>query len=79
MSTLKRVICKTPLRCRPEFEGKFHCKRCAEEERVEAEKFLDLIDKRVHFSWIQESRTGRSSRYWDAEKQRYVNYEDEEE
>lgn len=44
MSTLKRVICKTPLRCRPEFEGKFHCKRCAEEERIEAELFLDLID-----------------------------------
>jgi hypothetical protein len=38
--------CKTPLRCRPEFEGKYHCKRCAEEARIEAEKFLDLIDKR---------------------------------
>ena len=29
---------------RPEFEGKVHCKRCAEEARVEAELFLDLID-----------------------------------
>ncbi len=28
--------CKTPLRCRPEFEGKVYCKRCAaEEERKE--------------------------------------------
>jgi len=26
--------CKTPLRCRPEFEGKFHCKRCAEELKM---------------------------------------------
>ena len=23
--------CKTPLRCRPEFEGKAFCKRCAAE------------------------------------------------
>ena len=29
--------------------------------------------------WIQESRTGRSSRYWDDEKQEYVLYEEEEE
>ena len=36
--------CKTPMRCRPEFEGKVYCKRCAEEARVEAELFLDLID-----------------------------------
>ncbi len=36
--------CKTPLRCRPEFEGKNNCKRCAEEARVEAKLFLDLID-----------------------------------
>jgi len=76
---MKRVICKKPLVHRPEFEGKFHCKRCAEEARIEAESFLDFIDKRVPFRWIQESRTGRSSRYWDAEKQRYVNYEDDEE
>jgi len=26
--------CKTPLRCRPEFEGKYHCKRCAEKLKV---------------------------------------------
>ncbi len=60
MSTLKRVICKKPLVHRPEFEGKFHCKRCAEEARVEAEKFLDLMDKRVPFRWIQTSGTGLS-------------------
>ena len=36
--------CKTPLRCRPKFEGKHYCKRCAEEARIEAEAFLDLID-----------------------------------
>lgn len=29
---------------RPEFEGKVHCKRCAEEARVEVKLFLDLID-----------------------------------
>jgi len=32
------------MRCRPEFEGKHNCKRCAEEARVEAKLFLDLID-----------------------------------
>jgi hypothetical protein len=32
------------MRCRPEFEGKVHCKRCAKEAKVEAELFLDLID-----------------------------------
>lgn len=41
---MKRVICKKPLIHKPEFEGKFHCKRCAKEEKIEAELFLDLID-----------------------------------
>ena len=27
--------CKTPLRCRPEFEGKFSCKRCLAESEEE--------------------------------------------
>lgn len=67
MSTLKRVICKTPLRCRPEFEGKFHCKRCAEEERIEAESFLDFIDKRVPFRWIQTSGTGLDTNWSEEE------------
>ena len=40
--------CKTPLRCRPEFEGKNYCKRCAKEARAEAEEFLDFIDKRQY-------------------------------
>ena len=31
--------CKTPLRCRPEFEGKYHCKFC------EHQAFLDLIEE----------------------------------
>ena len=67
MSGLRKVICKTPLRCRPEFEGKFHCKRCAEEERIEAEKFLDLIDKRVPFRWIQTSGTGLDANWSEEE------------
>ena len=25
--------CKTPMRCRPEFEGKAYCKRCAQEHK----------------------------------------------
>jgi len=29
---MKRVKCKTPLRCNPQFEGKYHCKTCAREE-----------------------------------------------
>ena len=37
---MKKVICKTPLRCRPEFEGKFNCKFC------EHQSFLDLLDER---------------------------------
>tara|TARA_R100000329_G_scaffold89799_1_gene75283 strand:- start:104 stop:298 length:195 start_codon:yes stop_codon:yes gene_type:complete len=64
---MKRVICKKPLIHRPEFEGKFHCKRCAEEARVEAEKFLDLIDKRVQFSWIQTSGTGLDANWSEEE------------
>ena len=59
--------CKTPLRCRPEFEGKHHCKRCAEEARIESEKFLDLIDKRVHFRWIQTTRTGLNENWSEEE------------
>jgi len=42
-------------------------------------KNKNCVDPRIHFCWIQESRTGRSSRYWDDEKQVYVNYEDDEE
>ena len=38
--------CRTPLRCRPEFEGKAFCKRCAVEANHDAEAFLDFIDKR---------------------------------
>lgn len=29
--------CKTPMRCRPEFEGKNNCKRCAQEAKEEEE------------------------------------------
>jgi len=36
--------CIKPMKHRPEFEGKVHCKRCAKEAKVEAELFLDLID-----------------------------------
>ena len=32
--------CKTPMKCRPEFEGKYHCKFC------EHQAFLDLIEER---------------------------------
>ena len=32
--------CKKPKIHRPEFEGKYHCKRC------EQEAFLDLLDAR---------------------------------
>tara|TARA_R100001463_G_scaffold106311_1_gene160929 strand:- start:12869 stop:13054 length:186 start_codon:yes stop_codon:yes gene_type:complete len=59
--------CKTPLRCRPEFEGKYHCKRCSEEARIEAEKLLDLIDKRVPFRWIQTSGTGLDDNWGEEE------------
>ena len=38
-----------------------------------------FFHKILPFVWIQESRTGRSSRYWDDEKQEYVLYEEEEE
>ena len=65
---MKRVICKKPLVHRPEFEGKFHCKRCAEEARIEAESFLDFIDERVHFCWIQTSGTGLVDANWSEEE-----------
>ena len=38
-----------------------------------------FFHKILPFVWIQESRTGRSSRYWDDEKQEYLLYEEEEE
>tara|TARA_R100000008_G_C3491267_1_gene118844 strand:- start:232 stop:363 length:132 start_codon:yes stop_codon:yes gene_type:complete len=39
----------------------------------------ECFDSRIEFFWIQESRTGRSSRYWDNKKQEYVEYKEGEE
>ncbi len=65
-----------------------HCKECFNidnwkttypprgiEERLMEKGFFHKV---LPFVWIQESRTGRSSRYWDDEKQEYVLYEDDE-
>jgi hypothetical protein len=64
---MTRVKCKKPLAHNPQFEGKYHCKRCAEEAKIEAEKFLDLIDKRVPFRWIQTSGTGLDANWSEEE------------
>ena len=37
---MNRIKCKKPLAHNPQFEGKYHCKRC------EMEALLDLIDAR---------------------------------
>jgi len=44
--------------------------------RIPSQAVKHIEDSRIDFFWIQESRTGRSSRYWDNDKQEYVEYED---
>ncbi len=31
---MKRIKCKKPLAHNPQFEGKYHCKRCAVEQEM---------------------------------------------
>ena len=58
-----------------------NCVECGKEINWGAtdKNYCDCVDPRIHFCWIQEARGGRSNRYWDAEKQVYVYYEDDEE
>ena len=60
---------------------KGNCVECGKEVNWTrtAKHCRECFDERIHFCWIQESRTGRSSRYWDDEKQEYVEYEEGEE
>ena len=60
---------------------KSNCVECGEEIYLKrtGKHCSECFDPRVHFCWIQEARGGRSDRYWDAEKQVYVYYEDDEE
>lgn len=46
--------CITPLKCRPEFEGKHNCKRCAK-ERLEK---MELADKLAVKKGYEVSATG---------------------
>mgnify|MGYP003112907952 CR=1 FL=1 len=46
------------------------CAGCGKEIYLErtGKHCSECFDERIHFCWIQESRTGRSSRYWDDEE-----------